>query len=865
MITLHFNPQYDSGAWSGEPGKGVCKIEDSYVGPMGLLTWLEVRLGITAQEKAQHELLAAYAKAAQSAANKNPVIFFAKSLQLTSLATAGELLKWRDELVLSGWKVDTPILDGLTSGAKAILRGLAEVETELPADFRTTADRWRLLLASLEQETALDGFSVKVHAPEVHMHPVHRAVLDHLRRCGVPVVPVVVLRQPDVEIKHFHDSSDACLWAAAQDGDALLVCSDDQTLSSAMAAFGRPYGNASASETPRPVAHLFTSAMMLLKDGGDIQAYRDYLAAPSHPLNHYKDGDRNLRETLLRSVIKERGFVKFASIIGDFAGNDSALLAEIRALLPEPNQPLTYKRVEAMCNRISQWATGSSKMFEKKGEDSIYLNQWQELASICEEMKFQCKELGFHRLPVISEQDFIWVLQSVSAPSAAVARHAVVDAAPVIPSIERIAEDVRDVIWVDGSFTEAPKPLSFLCPKDISDLNDILPGIWQQNDALRLTEDLFQAGLSHVGGTLKILYNDSFAGKKREKHPFILRQAGRVDALKDLPYEPLPSAKSESCPSLPIAPLPTDLPLTVNSSAVNTLTLPDHESPTSLESMFDQPMDWVLKSILGLYEESDSNDSLIKGLVAHDIIHRIYDKAARGGVKVDADAFDRVFDAEFDTFFDEAILATGAELNLPENRMDREQFKSDLRTVSIPALTDIIRYSHLHIVGSEVKSVKIDISQPGDDPLPITGSIDLLLKDEAGDYVIFDFKWAGSDGRKMRETQIKKGEDYQLALYRRLVEVGTLTIPQGSVKAVAFYMLRTVELLTAASCFSDKQGMIPAVLPGTRTRQKTYPETLEAIQEMYKATVEAFRDGRVTVGNLKDKYLHFKVLKGKID
>ena len=99
MITLHFNPQYDSGAWSGEPGKGVCKIEDSYVGPMGLLNWLEVRLGITAQEKAPHENLAAYAKAAQQATNKNSAIFFAKSIRLTSLATADELLKWRDELV----------------------------------------------------------------------------------------------------------------------------------------------------------------------------------------------------------------------------------------------------------------------------------------------------------------------------------------------------------------------------------------------------------------------------------------------------------------------------------------------------------------------------------------------------------------------------------------------------------------------------------------------------------------------------------------------------------------------------------------------------------------------------------------------
>ena len=78
-------------------------------------------------------------------------------------------------------------------------------------------------------------------------------------------------------------------------------------------------------------------------------------------------------------------------------------------------------------------------------------------------------------------------------------------------------------------------------------------------------------------------------------------------------------------------------------------------------------------------------------------------------------------------------------------------------------------------------------------------------------------------------------------------------------------MLRTGELLTATSNFSDKQGQIPSVVPGARTRQKTYPETLEAILEMYKTTVEAFRKGQVSVGNLKDQYLDFKVLKGKID
>ena len=109
MITLHFNPQFDSGAWSGEPGKGICKIEDSYVGPMGLLTFLEVQLGITAHEKPQHEILATFTKAAKEVAERNPSVFFAKSLQLTPLATAGALLKWRDELVLSGWKANLSV------------------------------------------------------------------------------------------------------------------------------------------------------------------------------------------------------------------------------------------------------------------------------------------------------------------------------------------------------------------------------------------------------------------------------------------------------------------------------------------------------------------------------------------------------------------------------------------------------------------------------------------------------------------------------------------------------------------------------------------------------------------------------------
>ena len=860
MTTLHFSPQFDSGAWSGEPAKGNCKIEESYVGPLGLLAFLEVKLGITAQEKPQHEIVAAYTKAAQAVAATDPTIFFAKSLELTPLATAGELLRWRDELVLSGWKADTSIPDKLTSGAKTILRGLAEVEDSLPTGLRTIADRWQALLSALATTKALDAFSVKVYVKQNHLHPIHKAVLDGLKRCGIPIEEVVGNNVPKVEIKHFHDSSDACLWAAAQDGNALLVCSDDQSLSSAMAAFGRPYGNASASETPRPVAHLFTSAMMLLKDGGDIQAFRDYLSAPSHPLNKYENNKKNLRKALLDSIIRNYGFEGTDKIVEDYAAGDQDLLAEIRNWIPEVDQPLTYDRIKAMCNRISDWANRAIKVVENKGEVSPYQDQWQELVSACEEMIFQCVELGLDRKPIIPEQDFIQVLRSVSAPSPSIARRAVVDSAPVVSSIENISENVKDVIWVDGSFKESPIPLSFLCPKDVDELKLILSYVWPQNDALQLTEDLFYAGLSHICGKLTILYCDSFTGKKREKHPFILQQAKSVDYLNNLPFEPLPPQKSKLCTYSPIEPIPEECALVIDG-----LELPDHESPTSLEGLFEQPLDWVLKSILHLYEESDSNEAMIKGLVAHDTIHRIYEKAARDSANVTADAFERVFKADFDTFFAEAVQGTGAELNLPENKLDCEQFKSNLKIFSIPKLVEIIRHSHLTIVGSEVKSGNVIISLDGFEPITIAGTIDLLLKDPAGNYVILDFKWAGKAGRDLRELQIKKGEDYQLALYRKMAETGTDSIPKGTVAAQAFFMLKTAELLTAYQIFSERQGMIAIAEPGTRTHQNTYEETLGIIFQKYSEVIQDFKNGQVAAGNLKDQYLRFKVLKGKLD
>ena len=853
MITLHFSPQYDSGAWAGEPARETSRIGEAFVGPLGLLSDLEVRLGLTSPAKPDLEILAQYMSSAQEVAKRNPSVFFGKSLELSPLATAQELLSWRDELVLAGWNPAADLPAQLTTGAKAMLNGFAEVEKFLPEGLGTVSDRWLAVVSALESSPAGKDFRVLVHAPETHMHPIHRRVLDLLRQGGVTVEECLAEGKPETEVKHFRDSADACLWAASQSGDALLVCSDGQTLASAQAAFAHRTGSMASSQTPRPVEHVFTSAMMLLRNGDDIQAFRDYLTSPVHPLNHYKKEGRTLRDALLRKIIRQRGFEGVEDMIKEFAGGDAAVLAEIREWIPEPGKALTFERIRQMCARLLSWAKQTLAVMDE--------DQLAAVADMCRAMEFHCRQLGFDAMATIPGAAFLQALRTVSAPSETKYQDALVGSSPVVASIGKIAVPVGNAVWVDGSYAEVPAPLPFLCQEDVIALAETLPYVWMQNDALLLEEDVFSAGLSNIKGRLTILCCDTFCGEPREKHPFILRELGDGRKLQGIPFEAVPAEAAEKC-----EPFAANTVQDIYVLDPKGLELPDHESPSSLEKMFDQPFEWVVGSVLGLYEESETTLSIIEGLVAHDVIHQIYLKAADGGSKVTADAFEKVLKTDFDCFFESAVMGAGAELNLHENTLEREQLRTALRNESLPRLVDIIRSSGLTVVGSEAGFDGVDISEPGYEPLRIKGSIDMLLANAAGHYVVLDFKWAGSIGRKMREDQVKKGEDYQLALYRRAVENGGVpSLPAGTVDAQAFYMLRTGELLTAYDSFRTAKGSVPAVPPSKKTPRKDYPETVLDIHEKYTGIVRAFRNGEVPFNEKKTDYLNYKVLMGKLD
>ena len=860
-LTLCFNPAYDGGTYLTDPAGGTASFGSKTVGTLGLLEELELRLGLTAQEKGAHELLPVYHNAAIAATEKDPSLIFRESLELAPLKTASELLAWRDELVLSGWTKDAPVPESLTAGGRKILSAIAAVERALPPSFRTLADRWTAILRALREGAAPEGLHVELTVREEHLHPLYREILRCLRDKGVSVKDTAGDGTPETEYKHFHDSADACWWAASKAGSGLIICSDTHTLDAAMTGLGRQPVGAVSPASLRPVEHLLSGAMMLLADAYDIEALRDYLSCPYHPLNKFEleDGKKMLRRELLSHIISQGGFgennkthISFDGIIGKYANGDKKTLAEIRRFLPEAG-PVTFSRIQALCQALSDWAGSCLGATDGKPTDLSLTGQWSALIGYCRSLESICRETGMDKRTDIRKDELRRALLSVYEPDELTVSVATVGASAVVPSIEGIASDVEEAVWIAPANTPAPQPLPFLCEEDVVTLEKELPHVWMRRDALLFADDAFRGGLSHIKDCLTVLYCDTARGEKQEKHPFLLRAK---EKLEELAYEGIPKESSAPVVGRPANTFPLDTGYTLSKPA--TIVLPAHESPSSIETMFSCPFDWLTQRVLGLYDEHDSTLSTTEGNVAHSIIHRICEIASAGGKDVTSAAFGKVFDEKYKELFDEAVEGYGAELLLPENRLECKQFRTILHDRSIPGLMEILSHSGLVIVGSEKEFHEVDLSEPVSSyaTLVLTGTIDLLTRNKAGEYVVIDFKWAGSQGRKDREEQIKKGEDYQLALYRRVLE------KEGRRGAAqAFYMLRTAELLTAYPCFSNDKGAVEPVKPGRG--QKSYDDTIAYIHERHTEIVGELVKGSIECNKPK-KYESNMILKGNL-
>ena len=103
-MKIHYSPYFDGDHYIDFQLRKNLLIDELVVGNSGLLSELELRGGFSCECLSGIERQANYYNAVKLVAEAQKDCFIKKSFQIDEYGVASELMRWRDELILAGWK-----------------------------------------------------------------------------------------------------------------------------------------------------------------------------------------------------------------------------------------------------------------------------------------------------------------------------------------------------------------------------------------------------------------------------------------------------------------------------------------------------------------------------------------------------------------------------------------------------------------------------------------------------------------------------------------------------------------------------------------------------------------------------------------
>lgn len=209
------------------------------------------------------------------------------------------------------------------------------------------------------------------------------------------------------------------------------------------------------------------------------------------------------------------------------------------------------------------------------------------------------------------------------------------------------------------------------------------------------------------------------------------------------------------------------------------------DSYSTIETLVDKPIDYVLEKLGGLAapeDDEEPNENLMKGNVAHKVVELLVNKDS--GRAYSITEIKQRFNDQFKSFYKEAMEKepeAKAFFTLKENKNMLAVFMDELHE-SITKLIAIIEEKQLKPLRCEY-----EVNTPFDPFKNPHGFVDMLLEDKGGNLIIFDFKWSARD---VYQKALKDGKAYQLYMYKHAVEAQT----KRQVAWYAYYLFPMMEL-----------------------------------------------------------------------
>ena len=809
----------------------------------GLLTQLAMHAGIHQQIPSYPDRLASYHKALLKYDKDHADSIFHKSIDIDSMSVATALLQWRDYLALCGWNGDIE-LDKCTR-----LNTLAEID-------KGFEDKGLAKLLSRFQEQLNLMASGKATIPAIYkeltieipcafdlLPDYIQPVLNSLKSLGV----TIEVSEEDTNAMpktineiHFTQQWKAEAWLSQQDPKAydLWINTDNKRLDNWLHMSGQPVCGSEMENANPQITQLFLLAVQLFQRPLNVNTLLQYLFLPECPL------DRKFRRELAKNIVSEGGFCNDkvqecikAYIEREFKDEKDTTPQKTTKEDREANYlnylPFDFRTEEtalplaeennkvdkkALVNFLSSIETHASERAVKIAAKLPYDARISQLRAVSEMIKALTDQINQNIVDDLTFKTLIQWSQSLYESGNYKLYNAQTHSRTLITQPSNMISRTANVIWCDF-YGDDLKKLStdFLSPYEQQELKNHGVRLWDKDNEARLLNILSARPLHQTTESLTVITCDKLGAGKLPLHPlYHLIQGSATPQNGDTLYNALATKEVRMIDNR----RDDDKKQICFDAKAHPVTWTDTESFTSMEELLQNPFDYFMQYPLQFQDISDTNIklSITYGYVAHETIEYLF-TADRGN-----NTLSNFVESHYEEALNRSLLKKGALLLLPEHHLDKDRLTYQLRKC-VKNLATLVEENELIVVKCEQKEKEqLDFEEN----IFMKGYIDMVLKDKAGNEVVFDLKWTSNKNKFQKK--LKKNRALQLAIYQAMlkkhsgesavVRTAYYVMPKGKLFSSYIFKGANFELITP-----DSQGDVMEQL------RKGYTERRREINE----------------------------------
>ena len=757
MIEITFGMALDGARWT-EKGASIGKMT---CGPLGMLKFLETRLGLGGVEVPQAERIGAYLEKVRAVYGMIPDAWGAESFKKDYWTTTKRLLAWRDELVDAGW-------DGKQGGSDR-LDVLAKIESAGDPTPAGLPDRVKRAVQTCTKE-ALSGVAMTL-VDDLDKYPHHWRMffkkLGIASQWKIPKRPEHKVDGKDLvdEVVAANEIQLAGLFvmdlrARLEDQKRVAIIAEGDTgiLDEFLHRAGLPSIGRSQSSAERAaiqILPLWIKYMWKPFDPMTLLAILKSEVSPFIPGRKENDKFKPVGLRIVKALRESPGiggeewYAAWEEIGPDFAEYRKVL--ETQRFDPEgdgvPYEELV-KRIDWLVAKLGPKVADDFKFLD--GQAKGMLKRTIQNAKLMQKLAKSLEKIDRVALQRLLETI---VATGCKMPGA---RHEV---APwrVYTHPGQIAADVDCVLWWDfcdsghGTGTYWTNEERTALGGDVD---------FDAENSLARESDGWYNALVRAKKEFKLYHPMTAFGETCGDHPF---RADLIHYKYIKEEEPVVRECDSEAPAETENSDGETKETNVSKVPPSKDLKPGSVSATQLSTLLSCPFKWYLEKHLNLREQDAlalPTGAPMVGTLAHKVVEMLI-KHHNGVNSTEAGAL-------AERYFDELVSQMAAELEAPDRTVELDYYRSTLKE-SVETLWWEVEKRGLRFVAAEKKLDK----EGAFHGLDFIGSADIVLEDGAGCPYVIDLKW--SAGSRYIEAA-ENGRSVQLATYSWAIDPANIDV-----------------------------------------------------------------------------------------